>query len=156
MTTGVKAVDQLIEKFGILSSPGQDQFQRLTSLFGGDKRANTLPFCMYQKVMSAPVSQRFTVHQFYLPYKKSKLASFLFNEKGELIEQVYFTKMSRMVNVCRKLQRILLEEKDVREKASQGRLQQGRQQQERLQQERLQQDRHQKGREWAQSAQFAA
>ena len=109
MTTGVKAVDQLIEKFGILSSPGQDKFQRLT--------------------------------HFYLPYKNCKLASFMFNEKGELIEQVYFTKMSRMVNVCRKLQRILLEEKDLREYASQGMLQQGK---------------RQKDREWAQTEQFAA
>ncbi|WP_218397184.1 hypothetical protein [Alteromonas lipotrueae] len=136
MTTGVKAVDQLIEKFGILSSPGQDKFQRLTHLFGGDKRADSLPFCMYQKVMGAPVSRRFTVHHFYLPYKNCKLASFMFNEKGELIEQVYFTKMSRMVNVCRKLQRMLLQE----------RVLQGRQQQGRLQQES----------EWVHTEQFAA
>jgi len=111
MTTGVKAVDQLIDRFGILSGPGEDQFQRFSYLFGGDKRANTLPFCMYQKVMSAPVSRRFAVHHFYLPHKKCKLASFLFNEKGELIEQVYFTKMSRMVNVCRKLQQRVLRER---------------------------------------------
>ena len=141
MTTGVKAVDQLIQKFGILSSPGQDKFQRLTYLFGGDKRADSLPFCMYQKVMGAPVSRRFTIHHFYLPHKNCKLASFMFNEKGELIEQVYFTKMSRMVNVCRKLQRLLLEEKGLSEKASQGMLQQNRQQ---------------KDREWAQTEQFAA
>lgn len=146
MTTGVKAVDQLIEKFGILSSPGQDQFQRLTHLFGGDKRADSLPFCMYQKVMGAPVSRRFTVHHFYLPYKNCKLATFMFNEKGELIEQVYFTKMSRMVNVCRKLQRILLEEKDLRENASQGIPQEAK-----LQKGMLQQDRA-----WTRTGQFAA
>lgn len=111
MKTGVKAVDQLIEEFGILTKPGNDPFQRLMHLFGGDKRADTLPFCMYNKVMGAPVSRRFTVHHFYLPYKNCKLASFMFNEKGELIEQVYFTKMSRMVNVCRKLQQIVTREK---------------------------------------------
>ena len=108
MTTGVKAVDQLIEQFGILSSPGENKFQRFSYLYGGDVRANSLPFCMYQKVMNAPVSHRFSVHHFYLPHKKCKLASFLFNEKGELIEQVYYPKASRMVVVCRKLQQYVL------------------------------------------------
>ena len=112
MATGVKAVDQLIEQFGILSSPGEDKFQRYFYLYGGDVRANTLPFCMYQKVMNAPVSRRFSVHHFYLPHKKCKLASFLFNEKGELVEQVYYAKVARMVVVCRKLQQQVLAQRN--------------------------------------------
>ena len=50
MQTGIKAVDQLISKHGIMADLGADTFQRRTRLTGGDERANALPFCMYQKV----------------------------------------------------------------------------------------------------------
>ncbi|BFT30495.1 hypothetical protein D210916BOD24_16710 [Alteromonas sp. D210916BOD_24] len=104
MQTGIKGVDQLIAKHGIKVDVGFDDFQRRSRLTGGDERAQALPFCMYQKVMNAPLSRMFTVHHFYMPDHKGKLASFLFNEKGELIEQVYYQKVARWVNVCRKLQ----------------------------------------------------
>ena len=107
MQTGIKAVDQLILKHGILNELGSNTFQRRSRLTGGDERANGLPFCMYQKVVNAPVSHQFTVHHFYMPGNKGKLASFLFNEKGQLIEQVYFQKVARWVQVCRKLQQLV-------------------------------------------------
>jgi hypothetical protein len=107
MQTGIKAVDQLISKHGIMADLGYDTFQRRARLTGGDERANTLPFCMYQKVVSAPLSRNFTVHHFYMPGNKGKLASFLFDEKGALIEQVYYQKVSRWVKVCRKLQQLV-------------------------------------------------
>ncbi|WP_421134513.1 hypothetical protein [Alteromonas sp. A079] len=110
MQTGIKAVDQLIEKHGLLRAPGQDAFQRRLQLVGGDKRAEFLPFCMYQKVMYAPMSKHFTVHHFYLPARNAKLASFLFDEKGQLIEQVYYQKVAKMVNVCRKLHQLLVKQ----------------------------------------------
>ena len=49
MQTGIKAVDQLILKHGIMADLGSDTFQRRSRLTGGDERANALPFCMYQK-----------------------------------------------------------------------------------------------------------
>ncbi|MEC8374878.1 MAG: hypothetical protein VX078_08730 [Pseudomonadota bacterium] len=107
MQTGIKAVDQLLAKHGIMGEEGYDQFQRRARLTGGDSRANMLPFCMYQKVAYAPLSQSFTVHHFYMPGNKGKLASFLFDEKGALIEQVYYQKVSRWVQVCRKLQQLV-------------------------------------------------
>ena len=105
--TGIKAVDQLVAKHGILADFGADSFQRRLRLSGGDERANALPFCMYQKVVYAPLSQFFTVHHFYMPGNKGKLASFLFDEKGTLIEQVYYQKVARWVKVCRKLQQLV-------------------------------------------------
>jgi hypothetical protein len=42
-----------------------------------------------------------------MPGNKGKLASFLFNEKGQLIEQVYYQKVARWVQVCRKLQQLV-------------------------------------------------
>jgi len=118
MQTGIKAVDQLILKHGIMADLGSDTFQRRSRLTGGDERANALPFCMYQKVAHAPLSHQFTVHHFYMPgskgklasflfNEKGKLASFLFNEKGQLIEQVYYQKVARWVKVCRKLQQLV-------------------------------------------------
>ena len=107
MQTGIKAVDQLISKHGIMAEFGSDTFQRRSRLTGGDERANGLPFCMYQKVAHAPLSHQFTVHHFYMPGNKGKLASFLFNEKGQLIEQVYYQKVARWVEVCRKLQQLV-------------------------------------------------
>ena len=107
MQTGIKAVDQLISKHGIMAEFGSDTFQRRSRLTGGDERANGLPFCMYQKVVYAPLSHQFTVHHFYMPGSKGKLASFLFNEKGQLIEQVYYQKVARWVKVCRKLQQLV-------------------------------------------------
>ena len=107
MQTGIKAVDQLILKHGIMVNFGADTFQRRSRLTGGDARANGLPFCMYQKVAYAPLSHQFTVHHFYMPGNKGKLASFLFDEKGQLIEQVYYQKVARWVEVCRKLQQLV-------------------------------------------------
>ena len=107
MQTGIKAVDQLISKHSIMADLGADTFQRRTRLTGGDERANALPFCMYQKVAHAPLSKQFTVHHFYMPSNKGKLASFLFDEKGQLIEQVYYQKVARWVQVCRKLQQLV-------------------------------------------------
>ena len=107
MQTGVKAIDQLISKHGIMADLGYDSFQRRARLTGGDQRANALPFCMYKKVVSAPLSRSFTVHHFYMPGNKGKLASFLFDEKGELIEQVYYQKIARWVKVCRKLHQLV-------------------------------------------------
>jgi len=107
MQTGIKAVDQLLTKHGILVEEGFDTFQKRARLTGGDSRANTLPFCMYQKVAYAPLSRNFIVHHFYMPGNKGKLASFLFDEKGTLIEQVYYQKVSRWVQVCRKLQQLV-------------------------------------------------
>ena len=107
MQTGVKAVDELLSKHGILTESGFDDFQRRARLPGGDERANSLPFCMYQKITNAPMSHFFTVHHFYMPGNKGKLASFLFNEKGQLIEQVYYQKVARWVQVCRKLQQLV-------------------------------------------------
>ena len=75
MQTGIKA-DQLISKHGIMAEFGSDTFQRRSRLTGATSAQTGLPFCMYQKVVHAPLSHQFTVHHFYMPGNKGKLASF--------------------------------------------------------------------------------
>lgn len=109
MTTGIKAIDNLIIRYGLYNAEGKDPFQSVTRLHGGDTRAATLklPWCMFQKVMQRPVSAQLTYHQYYLPHRKQRLASFLVDEKGEIIEQVFYLRDGKGVKACRKIQAML-------------------------------------------------
>ena len=106
MQTGLKTIDGLIERFGISAAETHDAFQHVLCLQGGDKRAIALklPFCFYQKLSSLPKSRMITLHQFYLPHRKARLASFLINEHGQVIEQVYYQRDAKHVKACKKLQ----------------------------------------------------
>lgn len=109
MNTGLKTIDNLIERYGIVKSEGHDDFQQVVTMFGGDSRAATmkLPFCFYQIIANLPVSRRLSLHQFYLPHRKVRLASFLIGENGHIIEQVYYQRDSKYVKACKKLQMLV-------------------------------------------------
>lgn len=106
MHTGMKNVDDLILRFGVMRVPGRDLFQHVLSLCGSDIKANTmkLPFCFYRVITSLPPNRQLLLHQFYLPHKKARLASFLIDEEGKIVEQVYFQRDRKYVLACRKLQ----------------------------------------------------
>ncbi|GGF81547.1 hypothetical protein [Alteromonas lipolytica] len=106
MQTGLKTIDNLVQRFGISVGEGHDAFQQVLKLSGGDSRAMTmkLPFCFYQIIANLPVSRRLSLHQFYLPHRKARLASFLIDEKGRIVEQVYYQRDSKYVQACKKLQ----------------------------------------------------
>lgn len=109
MNTGLKTIDNLIERFGISVGEGHDAFQQVIDLYGGDSRAVSLklPFCFYQIIANLPVNRRLSLHQFYLPHRKARLASFLIDESGHIIEQVYYQRDSKYVKACKKLQSLV-------------------------------------------------
>ncbi|MDC8831211.1 hypothetical protein [Alteromonas gilva] len=109
MQTGLKTIDSLIERFGICAGETHDAFQNVLCLHGGDKRAVALklPFCFYHKLAHLPKSRMITLHQFYLPHRKARLASFLIDERGQVIEQVYYQRDSKYVKACKKLQSLV-------------------------------------------------
>ena len=109
MNTGLKTIDNLIERFGISVGEGHDAFQQVLDLYGGDSRATTmkLPFCFYQIIANLPVNRRLSLHQFYLPHRKARLASFLIDENGQIIEQVYYQRDRKYVKACKKLQSLV-------------------------------------------------
>ncbi|GGW95543.1 hypothetical protein [Alteromonas halophila] len=109
MTTGIKSIDKLIASYGLTTHAGKDAFQSVIRLRGGDAKARTLklPWCMYQKVMQKPVSSALTYYQYFLPHRQHRLASFLVDEKGNIVEQVYYLRDGRGVKACKKLQVML-------------------------------------------------
>ncbi|NVK56167.1 MAG: hypothetical protein HWE26_11155 [Alteromonadaceae bacterium] len=109
METGLKTIDSLIARFGVRADEYHDAFQNVLLLHGGDKRAVALklPFCFYQKLSNLPKSRMITLHQFYLPHRKARLASFLIDERGQVIEQVYYQRDSKYVKACKKLQMLV-------------------------------------------------
>ena len=103
--TGIKALDKLLTQYGIREKEGADAFQRVCTLQGGDVRLQTLklPFCFYTLIHSAPTWRSLTVHSFYLPYRKQRLASFLIDEHGCVIEQVFYQRENKYVEACKKV-----------------------------------------------------
>lgn len=109
MNTGVKAIDKLIATNGLQTDYVDNAFQRVMVLHGADGRIATwkLPWCMYNKIMAYSAGERLFLHVFYLPYRKARLASFLVDERGNVIEQVDYLRERKMVEAIQKLRRML-------------------------------------------------
>lgn len=109
MNTGLKTVDNLIRTFGIRTRNGADKSQSLVTLSSADERLASMriPFCMMQKILSLPQNRSLRFHQWYLPHKGAKLACFLIDEEGRIVEQVYFQRDTKHVNAARKLQQMV-------------------------------------------------
>lgn len=109
MNTGLKSIDNLISSFGVRTEEGADKSQSLTTFFGGDFRAssNKMPFCIMQKILQAPQDKQFRLLQWFLPHKQARLASFLIDETGTVVEQVYFQRDARHVEACRRIQKMV-------------------------------------------------
>lgn len=106
MNTGLKTIDDLIQRFGIKTNESQDTFQQVMAWSGNDPRAAyfKLPFCFYQLITTMPATKNVTLHHFYLPHRKARLASFLIDANGKIIEQVFYQRDVKYVNACKKLQ----------------------------------------------------
>ncbi len=109
MTSGVKAVDNLIEKYGFLTKEGKNPFQTVMTLFGQDDRLTSMkmPYCFFRILSDAKLSEKFSMHHLYLPHRKARLASFLVNSAGDICEQVYYVRDAKGVKVCKKVQQML-------------------------------------------------
>lgn len=107
MNTGLKTIDNLIRSFGVRTEEGADKSQSLTTFAGGDFRVNSvkMPHCIMQKILQAPQDKQFRLLQWFLPHKQARLASFLIDESGTVVEQVYFQRDARHVEACRRIQK---------------------------------------------------
>jgi hypothetical protein len=94
MQTGIKQLDKVIAKRGITTEPTHNEFQSSMRLFGKDNRLKTLnlPPCMANIVCNLKDGESVTLHRFYLAYKENspRLAFFLTDEDGRIVERVYF------------------------------------------------------------------
>lgn len=106
MNTGLKTIDELILRHGIKTAESQDTFQQVMKWSGNDPRAAhyKLPFCFYQLITNLPATQNVILHHFYLPHRKARLASFLINSQGKIIEQVFYQRDAKYVKASKKLQ----------------------------------------------------
>lgn len=109
MNTGLKTIDDLILRHGIKTDESQDTFQQVMCWSGNDPRAAhyKLPFCFYQLITNLPTTQSVTLHHFYLPHRKARLASFLINAQGKIIEQVFYQRDAKYVKASKKLQALV-------------------------------------------------
>lgn len=111
MCTGMKNIDKLISRYGIRLDKGRDVSQCLQVLQGGtaDSIGMHVPYCIWRIVESAPQHVNFKLHTWYLPHRSARLASFLIDEQGDVIEQVYFQRDANYVKACKKLQILVSE-----------------------------------------------
>ncbi|MBU3022760.1 hypothetical protein [Aestuariibacter sp. A3R04] len=109
MSTGMKNIDKLISRFGVRVEEGRDTSQCVKILQGGmaDTGGINIPYCLWSAVVSAPRHSRFKLHTWYLPHRSARLATFLIDERGDVIEQVFFQRDACYVKACRKLQLIV-------------------------------------------------
>lgn len=103
MGTGIKAVDNLIVRYGIQPQPSISDFQRVTILNSQNAYGAGLglPYCMQQALQRVPATHQLYLHQFYLPYRAQRLASYLVTDEGQLLEQVWYVKDHKYQNAAR-------------------------------------------------------
>ena len=92
MNTGIKALDTVIQRWGISAEEVSNAFQTSTHLTGRDPRALRmgLPHCIIQEIGRHKHAENLSLHQFYLPHRKAKLACFVTDMQGKVLERVYY------------------------------------------------------------------
>lgn len=106
INTGIKSLDATFMRHSIQFEDCNTPLQKVFSINGQARGAGfrMLPFCMQQIVLATPVSEKLRVMQFSLPYKNNeKFACFLFNEEGELVEQVCYQRKFNYVRAFKQL-----------------------------------------------------
>ena len=103
--TGIKALDKLLQDFGFRDAEGKDAFQWVIHFQGKDERLATskMPFCFYRFLNAMPETQLYRLHSFYLPYKKQRLAAFLIDNEGHIVEKVFYQRDRAYVDACHRL-----------------------------------------------------
>ena len=106
LTSGIKSIDQLVQRYNISFSSNESQladnpFQKSLILYGQDQSLGyiNLPPCMYMIIAQANPEERFVVHRFYLPYKNGvRFATYLLNECGDIIESVSYQRNAKYLH----------------------------------------------------------
>ena len=92
MNTGIKALDAVIARWGINSVETDNAFQMALPIRGRDPRVLSmkLPYCIVQEIGRHTKAETLTLHQFFVPHKKAKLACFVTDHEGNILERVYY------------------------------------------------------------------
>lgn len=92
MNTGIKALDEVINRWGINGEVADNAFQFAMPICGRDQRVlkMNLPYCIVREVGRHKQMTELTLHQFYVPHKKAKLACFVTDSQGKILERVYY------------------------------------------------------------------
>lgn len=106
---GVKQIDNLMARYGLAALSAANAWQNITVICYSKRieQAKNQPYCMQKSIVNIPANDDYYLHQFFLPKQDKNLASFLFDRRGQLIEQVYFQKGHHYTQACRKLERLL-------------------------------------------------
>lgn len=117
METGIKQLDRYVSRLGITQDPVNNQLQKGFRIYANDPRLRSLmlPYCMHRLCLELRGSESLILHTFYLPYRPSRtrLASFLLDEQGNIIEQVYFQRQFRYINASKAIAREMRQEQMV-------------------------------------------
>ena len=106
MKTGMATIDNAIAKFGLTHQPIENEFQSVVQCFGGETpalRSVNLPFCINQFLFNAPLYSQWLLHQFELPKTNKKLACFITDLNGNVVERVYYQNSRKYYDACDKL-----------------------------------------------------
>lgn len=111
MHTGIKQLDQVIAKRGISDGPIDNEFQSSLRLYRKDNRLKTLnlPLCMSRVICSLRYDESVILHRFYLAYRNNapRLAFFLTDNDGQIIERVYFLRHARYIGASASIGKML-------------------------------------------------
>ena len=110
MQTGIQTLDRLIEKIGLRVEPCENKFQRIDLCYGGVQPQLTdtkLPFCIAKAIFQGPMYSTLRLHQLWLSDKKKPLACFLVDEKGDVVERVYYQNSRKYYDACDKIIRYI-------------------------------------------------
>lgn len=106
MKTGMATLDNAINKFGLTHEPINNEFQSVTQCFGGETPALNsvnLPFCINQFLYNAPLYSQWLLYCFELPKANKKLACFITDMEGNIVERVYYQNSRKYYDACDKL-----------------------------------------------------
>jgi hypothetical protein len=103
---GIALIDKLVEKHGLHSEQVDNPFQSVHVCVGGavpQTKGLSLPFCINRFLYQAPLYSRWILHQLWLPKSNKPLACFLINQRGKVVERVYYQNGRKYYEACDKL-----------------------------------------------------
>ena len=92
MNTGIKALDTAVNRWGISGFEADNAFQFALPISGRDQRVlkMNLPYCIVKEIGRHKEIEDLTLHQFFVPHKKARLACFVTDSQGNILERVYY------------------------------------------------------------------
>lgn len=109
MNTGIKALDTVITRWGIHGSDVDNDFQQALTISGRDPRVlkMDLPYCIIREIGRHKLPEQLMLHRFSVPHKKARLACFVTDMEGNILEKVYYGHDRRYWQASEKVERWL-------------------------------------------------